>query len=687
MHRTINIRSSILSTTPQQKLTVWNSSLFGIGFAPALRVLLGAKLTAFSNKVRNRHVAIYLRERGHLLLLISLDTETPPSYCSHILLTQVRESLDSSQFWAVGGFDSPYLGTAALYPMQTITLRARKELKGVLLILGSDDQTKEETQHPNIKPLLRTITTLLSSIVLLSNERQRLSRLQIINKISQSIDSLTDEDKLYGGLVQQIQSSFGYDHVAIYLIEKDNKSLQMKALAGKYSKIIPKDQVIPLNQGIVGRVAMCGRTLLSNEARDNPYFLNTTPDQIPTEAELCVPIRVDGEIIGVLNIEHSELLYFDKEDISSIELLADRIGVAIKNTRLYSELRKSHMTLEIIASSVGYGIMIIDREFRVQWINRTISKWGFENAIGGPCHLLLNKDPEFNRNCPSSSTFQTGRISRDVLSQGDKRYMITAIPITDSTGFITNVLEVVEDVTAIRRTQEELESLKRGLMQAQQLASIGELAANIVHEIRNPMNAITQALGILATDLVLNDEQDQLMNVLKEELARLNDTLNTYHLLARKKEERQFSEGDLKSVIEKVVSLLRTDQNISSRIYFNIKIGDGSLIFRFDSNSMKQVFWNLLLNAVESIKEKGEITIQTRRASSHIHISVEDNGIGIEENHLSKIFEPFYSTKRQGLGLGLPIVRRIIEDHDWRITVEGGVPRGTRFNILIPTNR
>jgi signal transduction histidine kinase len=572
--------------------------------------------------------------------------------------------------------------------MQTITLRARKELKGVLLILGSGDQPKDEMHHPNIKPLLRTITTILSSIVLLSSERQRLSRLQQINKISQSIDSLTEEDKLYVGLVQQIQSSFGYDHVAIYLIEKENRSLQMKALAGKYSKIIPKDQVIPLDQGIVGWVAMYGKTLLSNEARHSPYFLNNTPDQIPTEAELCVPIRVDGEIIGVLNIEHSELLYFDKEDISSVELLADRIGVAIKNARLYSELRKSHMTLEAIASSVGYGIMIIDREFRVKWINRTISKWGFENAIGSPCHQLLNRDTEFYRNCPSSNTFQTGKISRDVFStQDDKHYMITAIPITDSTGFVTNVLEVVEDVTATRRTQEELESLKRGLVQAQQLASIGELAANIVHEIRNPMNAITQAIGILATDLVLNDVQNQLMNVLKEELARLNDTLNTYHLLARKKEERQFSEGDLKSVIEKVVSLLRTDQSIASRISFNIKIEDCPLTFRFDSNSMKQVFWNLLLNAVESIKEKGEITILTRRAPSHILISIEDNGIGIEENQFSKIFEPFYSTKRQGAGLGLPIVRRIIEDHDWKITVEGGVSHGTRFTIIIPTNR
>lgn len=680
--------AGFLLTAPKGKLTVWNANLFRIGFAPVLRVLLGTQLTAFSNKVSNRHIALYLREKGNLLLLISLDRLDPPGYCQRIPLTKIRESLDHSENLIEAGSDSPYLENSTQYIMQTITLRTQKETRGVLLIIKPDNESDIDFQNHKISPLIRTITTLLSLVVLLLRERQHFARLQLINKISQKIDSPTDEDKVYDHLVKQIQNSFGYDHVAIYLLDKVNKSLQMKALAGKYSSVVPKDQVIKLNQGIVGWVATYGRTLLSNEARQSPYFLNATPEQIPTEAELCVPIRVDGELIGVLNIEHCEILYFDKEDISSVELLANRIGVAIKNARLYSELRKSYMTLEAIASSAGYGIMMIDRDFRVQWVNRTIGKWGFENAVGRPCHQLLNMDKEFCNSCPSVNTFETGKVFRDVLNTRDNKwYTITAAPITDSTGLVTHVLEVVEDITSARRIQEELESLKHGLVQAQQLASIGELAANIVHEVRNPMNAITQALGILAADLELNKEQDQLMNVLKEEFARLNDTLNTYHLLAHKKEERQFSDGNLKSVIEKVVNLLRADQSIAHRVLFKIEIEDYLPIFRFDSKSIKQVFWNLLLNAVESIKEKGEIIIRTRKVQSSIIISVEDNGSGIKESQLDKVFEPFYTTKQQGAGLGLTIVRRIIEDHDWKISVENIIPHGTLFTISIPITK
>jgi signal transduction histidine kinase/putative methionine-R-sulfoxide reductase with GAF domain len=674
-------RSRILSAYPKRKLTVWNSKLFQLSFNPALRILLGTQLEAFSDNVKNNCLALFLREKGHLLLFVSLDNGKPPSYCKRILLTKVRESLDSSNSGALPGSDSPYFNTTLQYHLQTIPLKAFKDLKGVLLVLRNNNEPINEIQFSKVKPILRTITFILSLITLLLHKQQNMSRLQLINKISQRIDLMDEEDKLYEHLVQQIHNSFGYDHVAIYLIQKENRLLKLKTFAGKYSKVIPKDQVIPLNQGIVGWVATHGKTLLSNETSQNPYFVNITPTQTPTEAELCVPIRVDGVTIGVLNIEHRELLYFDKDDINSVELLADRIGIATKNARLYSEVRKSHTTLEAIASSVGYGIVMIDRDFRVQWTNRTISEWGFEMVIGNPCHRLYNN---VCSDCPVSKTFQTGRISRAMLStKSNKHYTITAIPITDSTGFVTHVLEVVDDITSHRQTQEELQSLKRGLEETQQLASIGELAANIVHEVRNPMNAITQAMGILTANLELNGEQDQLMNVLREEFARLNETLNTYHLLAYKKEERQFSQGDLKSVIDKVVSLLRTDQTIAQKIYFNIEINH-DLIFQFDSNSMKQVFWNLLLNAVESIEGNGIINIRTRQTAEQTHILVEDNGRGIEENQLSKIFEPLYSTKKHGTGLGLTIVRRIIEDHDWKISASCIIPHGTCFTIMIP---
>ena len=569
--------------------------------------------------------------------------------------------------------------------IQTIKLlETSQELKGILLVIRSDKKPIDTILQSQIKPILRTISTLLALITLLLHERQHLSRLQLISKISQGIDLLTEEDKLYERLVQQIHKSFGYDHVAIYLVDRENNALQMKTLAGKYSGITPKNQVIPFDQGIVGWVATHGKTLLSNETRQNPFFLNETPAQTPTEAELCVPIRIDGGIIGVLNIEHRELLYFDKDDISAVELLTDRIGVAAKNARLYSEVRKSHTTLEAISSSVGYGIAMIDRDFHVQWTNRTISEWGFEMVIGKDCNRLFD---EVCDECPVQKTFQTAGISRAVLStQKGKHYTITAIPITNTQGFVTHVLEVVDDVTSHRQTQEELESLKKELEQTQQLASIGELAANIVHEVRNPMNAITQAMGILKADLELSNEQDQLMNVLREEFERLNDTLNTYHLLAHKKEERQFNHGDLKSVIYKVVSLLRADRTIIQRINFNIEIND-DLKFKFDSNSMKQVFWNLLLNAVESIKGSGQILIQTGHTPSHIIINIEDNGRGIADDQLSRIFEPFYTTKHQGTGLGLTIVRRIIEDHNWKIGVDHIIPHGCLFTIMIPKKR
>ncbi len=679
------MRSRRSSSTLNRRVTVWDPQLLRRGFAVALRGLLGTQLTSFARKMRNQYAALYLLQRGHLQLLLSSDVGSSPSYRAHIPLAQIREDLNSSDGHAVDASDCPYLDTPLPLALRTFALRSRKKLRGVLLILQKKEDLKEEGQRSDILPILLTTTTLLSLIELLLRERGRSTRLHLINRISQGIEPLINGEKLYVSLVQQIQESFGYDHVAIYLMDKKNQALKLKTLAGKYCGIVPQDQVIPLHQGIVGWVARHGKTLRSDEARQNPFFLNVTPELIPTEAELCVPIRVDGETIGVLNIEHSEVRYFDEDDINSVELLADRIGIAIKNTNLYAELQKSHKRLEDIVSSIGHGMMMIGRDYRVQWVNRTFREWGFEKAVGNPCYGLFTQGEDLCRQCVGSHTFRTGRISRDVIqTQSGRYYAITAAPITDAGGLVTHILEVVEDVTTARHTQEELEFLKRGLDQAQQLASVGELAANIVHEVRNPMNAISEAVEILEADLALTHEHRQLMNVVKEECARLNETLDTYHLLARK-EERHFVEGDLRSVIEKVVGLLTADQSIARRIRFTVEIADGLPRFPFDSNGVKQVFWNLLLNAVESIEEKGEIKIVAGWSPSRATIVIEDCGRGIEEGELARIFEPFYTTKRQGTGLGLAIVRRIIEDHDWKISVKSAVGKGTRISIAIPT--
>ncbi|MCC6398404.1 MAG: GAF domain-containing protein [Bacteroidetes bacterium] len=531
--------------------------------------------------------------------------------------------------------------------------------------------------------MLANLATALSLVDALARERDRSSRLGLINRLCQQVDSMVGESNLCDRIVSLIQEVFGYDHVGLYLADKTTGTLTLQSLAGKYRGVIPPGQRVPLGQGIVSWVASHGKTLLSNDVRESPLFLNLTPDVIPTEAELCVPICVDDEAIGVLNVEHSELHSFDEDDTNAVEVLSGRIAVAIKKSRLYDELHHSHARLEAIVSSLGQGLMIIDSQFRIDWMNSTFTRWGFGDSVGEMYYHLFGRSAENCKNCPSQKTFATGRGYQETIKASDDRYFtITSAPIIDKEGRVVQALELVEDVTEQLKARGVLERLKLELERSQRLASVGEVTASIIHEVRNPINALSQAADLLESDGNLTEEQRQLMNVMKEEAVRLNDIISEYLSLAHGR-QREYQLSDLKSIVERVVTLLRADPALSRRIKINLDIPSTLPPVYCDANAIHQVFWNLLLNSTESIEGQGCIAIGGRCDPPLCSITVVDDGRGIPEDNLGHIFNPFHTTKGRGTGLGLAIVKRIIEDHGWKIIVNSKEGVGTEFTIII----
>ena len=669
--------------TESRVLTIWNQDYYKRGSGSNLQSLFVANLDYISRHSSCESAAVYLREKGHLLLLLSSDSKRPPKYKTTLPLSHSRGLLENEVTLSANLAPKDFFVESGPLSLIAFSLRLDDQPKGLLLLSCGSGTRFTNAKMERIRPPLNNLATLLSTIDVVLRERERSTRLALINKLCQQIDSMIAEGNLYDRIVSLIQDVFHYDHVGMYLIDKKLNALVLQSLAGKYAGIIPPGQTIPFGKGIVSWVAAHGQTLLSNDVRENPYFFNTTPDLIPTEAELCVPIRVDDEIIGVLNVEHSELLSFEEDDINAVEVLTGRIAVAIKKSRLYDELHASHARLEAIVSSMGQGLMIIDPEFRIQWMNNTLRGWGFEKMLGQSCFHLWSVDQEYCKNCPSQKTFATGQICQDTIKgHGDRYYTITSAPIAAPNGHVAQVLEAIDDVTAQVSARNELEHLKYELERSQRLASIGEVAANIVHEIRNPVNAMFQAAELLETDLKLTGEQHQLMNVVKEECVRLNETIGSYLSLAHGK-QREFVLSDLKTIVEKVVTLFNADQSVSRRIRVTVDFPGDLPPLRLDPNAIRQVFWNLLLNSVESIEGQGSIIIRAWRELAQLCVFVADDGRGIPGEELPKVFDPFHTTKGRGTGLGLAIVKRIVEDHGWRIAVESSQHLGTRFTITI----
>jgi signal transduction histidine kinase len=264
-----------------------------------------------------------------------------------------------------------------------------------------------------------------------------------------------------------------------------------------------------------------------------------------------------------------------------------------------------------------------------------------------------------------------------------KYYNVTSAPIKKVAGSTKQVLEMFDDVTSGIELQQKLDDTKKQLEQTKYFAVIGELTTSIAHEIRNPLNAISNAISILDNVLPVEDDHAQILNIVKEESNRLNKIISKY-IRYGKFPDLSMSRNNILKTIEDTVVLFKLDKKISDRIKFTTKFESNIPDLLYDKESIKQVFWNLLINSVSAIKGKGTINISVKTNKSFVNIDIKDNGIGIPENKINKIFEQFYTIKSQGTGIGLAIVRRIIDMHDWNIQVKSMFGSWTKFLIQAP---
>jgi len=227
------------------------------------------------------------------------------------------------------------------------------------------------------------------------------------------------------------------------------------------------------------------------------------------------------------------------------------------------------------------------------------------------------------------------------------------------------------------------------VVQFEHLATLGELAAGVAHEIRNPLAGIAGAIEIIAKDFPKDHADREVLEDLRQEVRRIEKTLSDLLVYARPKPPH-FGLADLKEAVAHTLRLARQQTGLK-KVDFSIQIPPTLPPFRADSEQLHQVLLNLILNGIQAIENEGRITIaatvhnsEVANRPDHLEISVSDTGHGIPAEHLERIFRPFYTTKRGGTGLGLSLCRRIISQHGGTLTVESELRKGSRFIIRLP---
>ena len=236
-----------------------------------------------------------------------------------------------------------------------------------------------------------------------------------------------------------------------------------------------------------------------------------------------------------------------------------------------------------------------------------------------------------------------------------------------------------------RHAYEELKEIQEKLIRAERLAAVGELAAQIAHEIRNPLGAISNSVGVLRRDLDLHGDDRRLLEVVDEESQRLEGIVADFLRFARPR-PIQKTPQQITEILDDLL-LLVSQEPTGSKIHIEKRYEPDLPLVELDPAQTREALWNLLINAAEAMPDGGDLSVAVGRSKNgddFIEIVITDSGPGISKSEQEKIFQPFHTTKADGTGLGLAIVHRVVEAHAGETEVESEVGQGSSFRLRFP---
>jgi two-component system, NtrC family, sensor histidine kinase PilS len=356
--------------------------------------------------------------------------------------------------------------------------------------------------------------------------------------------------------------------------------------------------------------------------------------------------------------------------------------------RASSELAGFQAFSQHVVDSLMSGLVTTDYHGRIRSFNRaaeSITLQAAPSVIGTSVAETLQLPTDFahllkmdlggTRSRRVDYTFRT--------SQGEGIEVgLTATHLVTPDGR-AGFLLTFQDTTEIRR-------LEREGRRRQRLAAVGEMAAGIAHEIRNPLASMRGSIQILRRELTLNDEQAQLMDIVLRESDRLNDTIQSFLNYARP-QRAATTRFDLGTVLGETALLLRNNADVSAAHSVEVDVAPTGVWYEADEGQIRQIVWNLATNGLKAMPEGGRLTLCAREeagggaaAGATLVLEVQDQGVGIPPERLDGIFQPFQGTFTRGSGLGLAIVHRIVTDHHGEIRIASTPGTGTTVRVFLP---
>jgi PAS domain S-box-containing protein len=580
-------------------------------------------------------------------------------------------------------------------------LAAIAAIYAILLGLAGKFFTHGEDQRDPIIALLATIVVVLLSSPVKNAIQNALDRVYYRDRydyrralvgFARDLNSDLDLPRLSERLVRRVTETLVVDRMALLLAPAtaSHDGIFVTIAHNGFGSTAPSLR----SDSDVARRLTAGHTLTLDDPLSQ-HRLETSEVEVWREAGIhyFVPcVSKEGTIAVMALGRKASTEPLSSEDMALLAAVAAQAATALENGRLYGQLRvKAHELdrmrefSENILESLNDGIAVVNRDDRVlRWNRRLEELYGLrhEEAAGRPLADILD-DGFFEvlrsarRESPDGAAVYRVPLKTRHVPSRSVLVNVATTPLRDAAGAIAGSILIVEDISARVQLEEQLQI-------SEKMASIGLLAAGVAHEVNTPLTGISSFVQMLIDGAEPDDPKTAVLEKIEKQTFRAARIVNGLLNLAR---PAQIERGpvDVHTVINDVLSLL-DHQMRTGRIQVRKELAAVAPVVDGAEYKLQQVFLNLLLNARDAMPKGGWLTIVTRAEGANAVVEVADTGSGIPAEQLSRIYDPFFTTKEigKGTGLGLSITYGIVQEHDGTIACESAPGQGTRFSLTLP---
>ncbi len=441
---------------------------------------------------------------------------------------------------------------------------------------------------------------------------------------------------------------------------------------------------------VANRVAASGVPEYTSDAQNDERFSKQESIRsLNLRSIVCVPLKIQEKVIGVIYLDSSsEGRLFFESDLYLFELFATQAAIAINNSRLYERILRLKRFNENIVTNTPVGLVVVNGEFSVITMNASAERIFKKSGQVGASFASLFENNNVERWEQSlKNVLATGvaeNLPRCYLTFGDEEKVVSSkiSPLEDADQHGRGLIVVLEDIT-------EKTILENYVTISEKLIAKGEMAASIGHELNNFLAIISNNAELLQIRVKKNeyDKLDKSVQAILDNISKIKRF--TDNLMDLSKLDQELVNYNINHLIDDLLFNIKSQQRFK-KVGFVVRMSPEIPDLEIDVGQIQQVFLNLLYNAADALEGcsgKSEILLTTRREGEKVVATVRDSGSGIPAEHLEKIFEPHFSTKPHGHGLGLSNCKRIIENHGGEISVQSRSGEYTEFKIILPIKR